>query len=108
MHTCYTSNEAEQVKSQRRQNTTTMGHVYAFPTSLSLDCIFFLVVGHFAILHLSISFKNLINLLRTSHRSKNEDGNYIYQKIVFSMFFSSGKSCVREERRQHSSQGKDI
>lgn len=110
MHTCYASSEAEQVKSQIKQKKkpTTMGHVQAFPTSLSLDCIFFHVVGYFAILHLSISFKNLINLLRTSHRSKNEDGNYIYQKIVFSMFFSSGKSCVREERRQHSSQGKDI
>ena len=54
-------------------------------------------MGHFAILHLIISFKNLINLLRTSHRSNNEDGNYIYQKSVFSIFFPPEKAVSEKK-----------
>ena len=54
-------------------------------------------MGHFAILHLIISFKNLINLLRTSHRSNNEDGNYIYQKTVFSIFFPQEKAVSEKK-----------
>ena len=100
MHTWYASSEAEQVKSQIKQKTTTtMGYAQAFPTSLSLACIFFLVVGYFAILHLSISFKNLLNLLRTCHRSKNEVLKlHLPKDSVFNVFFLRKKLCQRRKK----------